>query len=127
MATCIITLNTILLATSFIIIAIVMKNRHVKLVKASSLDLMGIIMGGISLAYLVVFTFVAKPSLFFCYVSHFGFNISATLIYSPLLVKTNRVYRIFAGGKKGLKKLRWIGSSSQLMMTSILTAVQVSL
>ncbi len=125
MVICITAINAVLLATSLFITVAVIKNRHVKLIKASSLDLMGIIMMGITLAYLIVFTFIAKPSLLSCYVSHFGFNISATLIYTPLLVKTNRVYRIFAAGKKGVKKLRCIGSSSQLTLTSILVTVQV--
>lgn len=102
------------------------KHRDLKLVKASSRELTSIISVGILTGYCTVFAFISKPTTILCYVSHIGFNLSVTLIYAPLLLKTSRVYRIFASGKKGTKALRFIGSSSLLAMTAILVFVQVS-
>ncbi len=115
------------LIMTIILIILFYKNRGEKLIRASGRELMTIIMGGITLAYLIVFTFITKPTTVFCYISHFGFNISVSLIYGPLLMKTNRVYRIFSGGKKGVKTFRFISSSSQLFMTIIIILMQVSL
>ncbi len=68
-------------------------NRHNKLIMASSRELMMIVMLGIMLAYGTVFVLLAKPETISCVVSTYGFLLSVTLIYCPLLVKTNRVYR----------------------------------
>lgn len=101
------------------------KHRETKLIKASGKELTSIITVGILIAFMTVLAFVAKPTTTLCHVSRIGFNFSVTLIYAPLLLKTNRVYRIFTGGRKGTKALRLIGSSSQLLMTSILFIIQV--
>ena len=87
----------LVLAACLVVMYVFYRNRNVKLVKASSRELTGIILIGIILAYLVVFSYIAKPSKVSCYCSHLGFNLAVTLIYSPLLLKTNRVYRIFTG------------------------------
>ena len=95
-------LTCILLIIVIIIIVILFKNKDVKLIKASGRELSGIIMIGIILAYFTVFSFIAKPSKASCNISHFGFNLTVSIIYIPLLLKTNRVYRIFSSGKQGV-------------------------
>ncbi len=119
-------LTCLLLAITILLIILFYKNRGEKLIRASSRELMIIIMTGITLAYFIVFTFITKPTTTFCHISHLGFNISVSLIYGPLLMKTNRVYRIFSGGKKGVKSFKFISSSSQLFMTIIVCLIQVS-
>ncbi len=118
-------LSALLFIMTLIFIAIFIKNREDKLIKASGRELMTIIMVGICLAYLVIFSFVMKPSDVYCYISHFGFNITVTIIYAPLVMKTNRVYRIFTSGKKGVMSLKFISSSSQLLITIIICLMQV--
>ena len=101
------------------------RNRGVRLLKASSLELSSIIFTGILVAFMAAFTFVMKPQQETCLSSYFGFNIATNLIYVPLFIKTLRVYRIFSCGKKGVKKLKWISSSSQLLMSSAIILGQV--
>ena len=100
-------------------------NRRVKLIKASSLELTAIILFGTLVAFLSVISFVARPSLLACTLSRCGFNLSVCLIYSPLLVKTNRIYRIFSAGKKGIKKPGFTGNHWQLFFCAIFIVVQV--
>ena len=102
------------------------KNSDTKLIKATSRELSGILLFGIFLAYISVFTFVARPTTGSCFCSRIGFNLSVSLIYAPLLVKTNRIFRIFAAGKKGNKRPKYIGSTAQIVITLALIAIQVS-
>ena len=101
------------------------KHRRIKLVKASSKDLSGLILFGILLANLTVPFFIVRPSLFWCSISRAGFGISVTLIYGPLLVKTTRIYRIFAAGKNGTGKPRFISNRAQLVAAMLLLLIQV--
>ncbi len=99
-------------------------NRNTRLIKATSRELSGIILLGTFLAYITVFAFLAKPSDSSCLLNRVGFNISVSLIYSPLLVKTNRIYRIFTAGRRGVKA-SYIRSSAQLALTGTLVLLQV--
>ena len=101
------------------------KHKDTKLIKASGRELTSIIWIGIFIAYITVLAFVSRPTTVLCHLSHTGFNVSVTLIYAPLLLKTNRIYRIFTNGKKGTKSMRFTGSSSQLFLTSVLFIIQV--
>ncbi|CAD5119104.1 DgyrCDS7749 [Dimorphilus gyrociliatus] len=74
-----------------------------KIIKASSRFLSGIILFGCSLGYVTVFFFLAKPSIVTCVINRIGFHMTICTIYSPLFVKTLRVYRIFRSGLKGKK------------------------
>ena len=106
--------------------ALYVRNSDTKLIKATSRELMGILLFGIFLAYVSVFTFVARPTTWSCFSSRIGFNLSVSFIYAPLLVKTNRIYRIFAAGKKGNKRPKYIGSTAQVVITLTLILIQVS-
>ncbi len=118
-------LSGALLIITVTFISILYHYRERKLIKASGKESMAIIMGGIVLAYCTVFMFIMTPSQLACYCSHFGFNVAVTLIYAPLLVKTNRVYRIFAGSEKFSKEFWCISLKSQLGITAFVCAVQV--
>ncbi len=80
---------------------------------------------GILMTYLTAITFLLKPSPVSCYVSSLGFHLSVTVLYTALLLKTHRVYRIFNSGKRGKIGLKWIGPSSQLLFTFLLITLQV--
>ena len=95
--------------------------------QASSPPLCAVILSGILLASLTTFTFIARPSRLSCCLSIYGFLISISVIYAPVLVKTNRVYRIFSAGKRGHKKTKFIGSKSMIIFTTILILGQVNI
>ena len=95
--------------------------------QASSLGLSGVILFGILVANGTIFAFMARPSQSSCYFSIYGFTLSVAIIYAPILVKTNRVYRIFNAGRKGHKKARFIRSKYMFCFTAILISGQVCL
>ncbi len=100
-------------------------NWNIKLIKASSRELNVVIMTGILLAYIGALVLLWHPNKTSCQFRHYIFNLSVALIYSPLLVKTNRVYRIFAAGKKG-NNPPWISTRSQIAFTVTILIFQVS-
>ncbi len=125
LALTLIIVNCCVLAFLILAVAFFRVNKNNKLIKASSAELTNITTSGIACALLTVFTFTAKPTAVSCKLSHFGFHLSVTLIYAPLLLKTVRVYRIFAGGKKGTRNLRLINKASQLTMSLLTFLIQV--
>lgn len=108
---------------------IFIENKNVKLIKASSRQLMAIIMIGIILAYVTVVILLLYPSTVVCYFGRFGFNLSVSFIYAPLMIKTSRVYRIFSAGKRGKVRPPLTGTKAQLLMVagSIILQVNITL
>src|SRR6218665_2893621 len=63
---------------------------------------------------------------FLCYVKYIGFNVSFTVVYSPLLTRTNRIFRIFNSARKSTSLPSFITSGSQIVIAMTLIAVQVT-
>ena len=101
------------------------RHRHAKLIKASSRELSSVIVFGTLVAFLTSFCLVLKPNDLLCAISRVGFNMAVSFIYAPLLVKTNRIHRIFSAGKRGTQRLRFISNRSQMIITGILISIQV--
>ena len=101
------------------------RNRNTKLIKGSGKELSGVIIVGILMAFITVFRLIVKPTNTGCLLWYGGFNVSVTLIFCPLLLKTNRVYRIFDGGKKGVKKTRCISFRFQISSVVMMVLLQV--
>ena len=114
-----------LTATAFIIILFLVYNKH-RVVKASSRELSAILLVGLVLCYIMPFFFVVKPSIAICTVRRFGVGFSFAICFSALLIKTNRIYRIF--NQKSLnptKPPRFTSPLSQVLMTLNVIAIQV--
>lgn len=47
-------------------------------------------------------------------------------MYASLLVKTNRISRIFDSARKSAKRPSFISPRSQMLITAVLVAIQVS-
>jgi len=106
-----------------VVFAVCYKN---KIVKASSREISTILLLGLILCYVMPFLFVAKPSPATCAIRRFGVGFSFSVCFSALLVKTNRIYRIF--NQKLLdprKPPRFTGPVSQVVLTTIFISVQV--
>ena len=97
-----------------------------RLIKATSRELSYFMWIGVLMQYLLLFSIVCKPDVFVCYISYTGFNVSFAVVYAPLLTRTNRIYRLFNGGKKGKGLPSLTSPLSQVIIASILVAVQVS-
>ena len=107
--------------TIFIIVIFVLYNRH-KIIKATSRELSAILLTGIALCYALPFVFIASPSPATCTVRRFGIGFSFALCFSPLLMKTNRIYRVF---HQAPRTPRYAGPRSQVVFTCVLISVQV--
>ena len=81
---------------------IFLRHHDTPVVKASTRELMYIIMLGIIMAYSSNFVLLAKPTIVTCYFSRILPGLSFSLIYGSLVTKTNRIARI---AWKGLKRL----------------------
>ena len=65
-------------------------------IKASGRELSLILLGGIFLSFLTTFVIISKPTILVCGVMRFSIGICYTICYATVVIKTNRVARIFA-------------------------------
>ena len=65
-------------------------------IKASGRELSLILLAGIFLSFLTTFVIVTKPTPIVCGVMRFSIGICYTICYATVVIKTNRVARIFA-------------------------------
>ncbi|CAH1795207.1 unnamed protein product [Owenia fusiformis] len=108
-----------------LILIVFVKYREDRLVKASSREMMFIMIAGLYVSFIVVFFFVSTPSVTSCYVDAFGLGLSFTMCYAPLLTKTRRIYVIFKSGSKTTQKPRFVGTRSQLVIAIVLIIIQI--
>ena len=112
------------IATAFVIAVFLVYHKH-QLIKASSRELSAILLTGIMLCYLLPFFFIAMPSPWICAIRRFGVGFCFALSYSALLVKTNRIHRIFNRPSGSIQAPPLISPQSQLFFTILLVAVQI--
>ena len=110
---------TVFVAVMFVIF------RKKKVIKASSRELSAILLGGILLCYILPFFFVGKPSPALCGVRRFAIGFCFAISYSALLVRSNRIHRIFDHSRVKSTPPRFIGSISQVIITCLLISIQV--
>ena len=100
-------------------------NREKKIIKATTRELCAIIISGIFTAYVSVIFCTVIPSFWSCMLNRHGFNASVALIYSPLFVKTNRIYRIFRATQNGIGGAKFIDTRTQIIISLVLLLIQV--
>ena len=109
--------------------AVFMKHNNTPVVKASTRELVYIILIGINFSYMTTFPLVAKPSLVTCYLTRIMPALSFSLIYGALVTKTNRIARILAGSKKKImtRKPRFMSASAQVVITCIIIGIECAI
>ncbi|XP_070558652.1 metabotropic glutamate receptor 3-like [Ptychodera flava] len=105
-------------------VGVYIANNDNRLIKASSRELCYILLIGIIFLYISAFYHLAKPSDVICYFRRWT-SVSLCMIYAPLATKTNRIYRIFADGKKSAKRPRFVSSQAQVTIAATLISIQV--
>lgn len=110
-----------LAVTIFVVGVFIIFNKE-KIIMASSRELCGFLLAGIALCYILPFIFVAPPSPTTCALRRSGIGICFALCFSPLLMKTNRIYRVF---HQAPRTPRYAGPRSQMVFTCCLVLVQV--
>lgn len=113
--------------TSFIAVVLV-RNRSTPVVKASSRELCFPLLMGVFICYCSTFLYyVTPPTGVVCGIQLFVMGLGFALCYSAILVKTNRVHRIFHAGRSTAKRPDFISPVSQLIITGILAGIQTIL
>ncbi|XP_074659373.1 metabotropic glutamate receptor 3-like [Tubulanus polymorphus] len=101
--------------------------RESKLIKASSVELMYIIIVSILVSLVLVFTHLSPPTTVICYFNMVGPGIVFSAVYAPILIKTRRIFVIFDYGKRTRTPPRWISRHVQLIFVSTLITIQIVL
>lgn len=97
-----------------------------KIIKASSRELSAILLVGLMLCYIQPFFFLTRPTIAICTIRRFLVGFCFAVCFSALLVKTNRIHRIFNRSPEQLKtQPRFITPPTQVFITLSLIAVQV--
>ncbi|XP_025088527.1 metabotropic glutamate receptor 3-like [Pomacea canaliculata] len=96
-----------------------------RIIKACSRELSLLMLLAIGLGYVTMVTLLAPPSEVSCRINYLLFCLSFAVIYGSLLVRAQRIYRIFDAGQRSTQRPRLIGSSHQLLLAAGLILVQV--
>lgn len=96
------------------------------IVKASGRELSFVLLAGFICNFLMTFFLLAKPTAVICTMRRFGVGFAFAVMYSSLLVKTNRISRIFDSASKSAKRPPFISPKSQLIITLILIGIQIA-
>ncbi|KAK0399190.1 hypothetical protein QR680_002932 [Steinernema hermaphroditum] len=84
-----------ILATLFVV-SVFVRYSSTPVVMASGRELCYCMLSGISLCYIVTFVLVSKPSAPVCAAARVLIGLSMSAIYAAILVKTNRLARVFS-------------------------------
>ncbi len=110
---------------TILVIALFLKNIHQRIVKASGRELCLNMLIGITATYLAPIAFILKPSTAVCGLHRLVVSVSLTVSYAPLLLKTNRLYRIFRSAQTTVERPAMISPRSQIAMSLALTAISL--
>ncbi|KAI8764219.1 metabotropic glutamate receptor, partial [Biomphalaria glabrata] len=112
-----------IICTLFVICLFVMFN-GTPVVMASGRELSYMLLGGCVFCFFMTFMIVAPPSTIMCSIQRFGVGFGFSIVYSSLLIKTNRISRIFESARRSAKRPPFISPKSQIVMTCILIFIQ---
>ena len=113
------------LLLTLIVIGLFIYNFNKRVVKASGRELCLIMLIGIACTYLAPVAFIFQPSNLVCNIHRFAVGLSLSITYAPLLLKVNRIYRIFRSAKTTVERPIMISPRSQIFMSIGLTAIEV--
>ena len=105
-------------------IAIFVFHFNNSIIRAASRELTAVLLIGIFFCYLVPFIYIVKPSLISCGVRRFMVGFGFSSCFSPVLVRTVRIHRIF-NRKASATSLRYVNPLSQVTFAAVLISIQI--
>lgn len=111
--------------TQCLVVAAYFIYRENRVIKAASRELSILQMAGIFLGYVTVIVFQTRPTPDTCSALYFMFCMSFAWLYSPLIVKTVRIFRIFESSAKYNRRPSFVSPQSQIVFASVLIFLQV--
>ncbi|KAL7030586.1 hypothetical protein ACKWTF_006714 [Chironomus riparius] len=111
---------------SAIVLIIFIHYNNTPVVKASTRELCYIVLCGMIMSHLSIFSILAHPTTKICALSRTLPGISFSMIYGSLLIKTNRISRLLAISKKRFptKKLKFMSPLSQIVLAFLLVTIE---
>ena len=106
------------------VLGVFLRHNDTPIVRASGRELSYVLLSGILLCYMVSFLFVLRPTDIVCGVQQTAIGLCFSVVYAALFTKTNRIARIFRGGKKSAGRPGLISPKSQLAICGFLVIVQ---
>lgn len=123
---CLFSFNILVLLSALIVAILYVINRNRRIIKASSREISLMMLGGHVIVCLCATTHFIRPYIVTCALKHFWFPMSFSVTYGPLLVKTNRIYRIFITKQMTTERPPLISSQAQIFLVLIIIGIQVS-
>ncbi|XP_060069322.1 metabotropic glutamate receptor 6-like isoform X2 [Ylistrum balloti] len=110
-----------------LVFIIYIRFRSTPIIKASGIELSFFLLAGIVLSYASIYIFLAKPSAVICGFRRTLLGICYTVCYATILIKTNRIYRIFSmkDNANRVKMKRFTSSKSSLLITVLLCLIEL--
>ena len=103
------------------------KHKDSKIVKSSSRELSFFMLAGLYLCFISPCIFLMHPTVTRCGLRRFIFGLSLTACYTPLMLKTNRIYRIFRAARVMVSMPYLVSPRSQIFICFGLLALQLLL
>ena len=122
----VIAFSSVCLIAASIILFVYLHNYDTPIIKATSRELALFSLGGLVLMFMTPVFIVLGPSVVICCLQKIMFGLSLTCCYAPLMLKTNRIYRIFMSSQKfKLKKLTLVSTTSLFLLIFGMIGVQL--
>ena len=99
------------------------QRRH-RVIKASGRELSVILFIGVVSCYVAVLLHFTKPDNTVCTVRRFADSVSMTMCYAPVLLRTNRIFRIFKAAQKSARRPSFVSPLSQTFVALGIIGVQ---
>ncbi|KAI6239141.1 putative metabotropic glutamate receptor mgl-1 [Aphelenchoides fujianensis] len=84
-----------------------------------------ILLVSIIFCYATTFVLISPPTALTCAMKRTGIGFAFSCLYSAMLVKTNRIFRIFSSATRSAKRPGCISPISQVMLTALLASIQL--
>lgn len=119
----VVTFSSLGILATILVCIVFVKFAQTPLIKASGHELSIVLLLGILLCYGFAFVMVSHPSKFVCAFQRLGIGLCFCICYASLLVRTNRIARIFSG----IKTPSFISPKSQLLITAVIIAPELAM
>jgi len=100
-------------------------NKDTPVVKASGRELTCALVFGLLSCYVSSFFLLAEPSVTVCVIQRFGMGFSFCLCYAAVLIRTNRIARIFERSIRSTKPPMLIKPASQIAILVVFISIDI--
>ena len=115
-----------ILATLFVFVIFIKFNDNL-IVRASGRDLSYVMLAGICFVFLLPLPHFTAPTSAICSLRGISPGVAFCMCYSPLFLKTNRIYRIFRNAQTSIARPPLISPQSQLALLTSMILIQIML